>query len=74
MESPMQVCENIEQRKRRHAFYLRNGFSDNNGYRTYDDITMTIMMMGEGTFTMKDWDDITHELQQFWWPDDIKEE
>ena len=34
---------------------------------------MTIMMMGEGTFTMQDWDDITHELQQFWWPDDINE-
>ena len=31
-------------------------------------------MRGEGTFTMKDWDDIIQELQQFWWPDDIKEE
>ena len=74
MESPTQVCENSEQRKRRHAFYLRNGFRDTNLYRTYNDITMTIMMMGEGTFTMQDWDDIVHELQQFWWPDDIKEE
>ena len=67
-------------------------------YRTYNDITMTIMMRSEGTlaspssnatqssssepgrpsllprFTMKDWDIIIHELQQFWWPDDIKEE
>ena len=42
-------------------------------YRTYNDIIMTIMMRGEGTFTMQDWDDIIHELQQFWWPDDIKE-
>ena len=25
-------------------------------------------------FTMQDWDDIIHELQKFWWPDDIKEE
>ena len=85
MESPTQVCENIEQRRRRHAFYLRNGFRDTNVYRTYSDITMTIMMMGErqrvgdgtsgmGTFTMQDWDDIIHELQQFWWPDDIEEE
>ena len=74
MESPTQDCDNIEQRKRRHAFYLRNGFRDTNVYRTYNDITMTIMMMGEGTFTMKDWDDIIHELQQFWWPDDIEEE
>ena len=74
MESPTQVCENIDQRKRRHAFYLRNGFRDTNVYRTYNDITMTIMMRGEGTFTMKDWDDIIHELQQFWWPVDISEE
>ena len=74
MESPTQVCENIVQRRRRHAFYLRNGFRDTNVYRTYNDITMTIMMMGEGTFTMQDWDDIIHELQQFWWPDDINEE
>ncbi len=74
MESPTQVCENIDQHKHRHDFYLRNGFRDTNVYRTYNDITMTIMMMGEGTFTMQDWDDIIHELQQFWWPDDIKEE
>ena len=74
MESTTQVCDNLEQRKRRQAFYLRNGFRDTNVYRTYNDITMTIMMRGEGTFTMQDWDDLIHELQKFWWPDDIKEE
>lgn len=74
VESPTQVCDNMEQRRKRHAFYLRNGFRDTNVYRTYNDITMTIMMMGEGTFTMQDWDDITNELKRFWWPDDIKEE
>lgn len=74
MESPTQVCDNQNQRKRRHNFYLRNGFRDTNVYRSYNDITMTIMMMGEGTFTMQDWDEITNELKQFWWPDDIKEE
>jgi GNAT superfamily N-acetyltransferase len=73
MESPTQVCENLVQRIRRHDFYLRNGFRDTHVYRTYNDITMTIMMIGEGTFTIQDWDDITHELQQFWWPDDINE-
>ena len=73
MESATQVCDNLEQRKQRRTFYLRNGFKDTNVYRTYNDITMTIMMRGEGTFTMQDWDDIIHELQQFWWPDDIKE-
>lgn len=74
MESPTQVCENSEQRKRRHAFYLRNGFRDTYLYRTYNDITMTIMIMGEGEFSMQDWDALIRELQQFWWPDDIKEE
>ena len=73
MESQTQVSENIDQRKRRQNFYLRNGFRDTNVYRTYNDITWTIMMMGKGTFTMQDWDDIIHELQQFWWPNDIKE-
>jgi len=37
-------------------------------------VKYTKMMRGEGTFTMKDWDDIIYELQQFWWPDDIEEE
>jgi hypothetical protein len=32
------------------------------------------MMMGPGTFSMQDWDDITQELKQFWWPEDLKEE
>ena len=71
MESPTQVCENIEQRKRRYAFYLRNGFRDTNVYRTYNDITMTIMMMGEGTFTMQDWDEIVDELKKYWWPEHL---
>ncbi len=73
MESTTQICDNLEERRKRQAFYLRNGFRDTNVYRTYNDIIMTIMMRGEGTFTMQDWDDIIHELQQFWWPDDIKE-
>ena len=97
MESTTQICDNLEQRRKRQAFYIRNGFRDTNVYRTYNDITMTIMMRGEGTlaspssdatqpssselgrpsllprFTMQDWDDIIHELQMFWWPDDIKE-
>jgi len=66
MESPRQACDNSAQRKRRHAFYLRNGFRDTNLYRKYDDIEMTIMMMGEGTFTQQDWDDIVGELRKFW--------
>lgn len=74
MESPYQdPCPNPDQRKRRHAFYLRNGFRDTNVYRSYGDITMTIMMIGPGTFTLRDWDDITNELKQFWWPEDLKD-
>ena len=66
MESPYQApCPNPEQRKRRHGFYLRNGFRDTNVFRKYDDIEMTIMMMGPDTFTLQDWDDITNELKQF---------
>ena len=66
MESPYQdPCPNIEQRKRRHGFYLRNGFRETNVFRKFDDIEMTIMMMGEGTFTKEDYDDILKELQQF---------
>ena len=70
MESPRQECANIEQRKRRHQFYLRNGFRDTNVYRRFDEVEMTIMMMGEGTFTIEDWNTITNELKQFWnWED-----
>lgn len=66
MESPHQPCNNAEQRQRRHAFYLRNGFRDTNLYRTYDDIEMTIMMMGDDIFTMQDWDAIVAELRKYW--------
>ncbi len=66
MESPKQKCNNKEQRIRRHAFYLRNGFRDTNLYKKFGDIEMTIMIMGKGSFTMQDWDDITAELRKFW--------
>ena len=72
MESPEQPCDNVEQRRRRHSFYLRNGFRDTNVCRTFDGITYTIMMKGHGTFTMQDYDAIIHELQQFWWRDESK--
>lgn len=72
MESPEQPCDNVEQRRRRHSFYLRNGFRDTNVCRTFDGITYTIMMKGHGTFTMQDYDAIIRELQQFWWRDESK--
>lgn len=69
MESPEHPSPNPEQRKRRHEFYLRNGFRDTHVYRSFDDNTFTIMMMGEGTFTKEDYDDILKELQRFLIPE-----
>ena len=67
MESPEQKdCDNVEQRSRRRAFYLRNGFRDTHLFKRYDDIEMTIMVMGEHEFTMQDWNDITADLLQHW--------
>ena len=72
MESPRQECANKEQRLRRHAFYLRNGFRDTNVYRCWDDLEMTIMMMGPGEFTMQDWEEIVSELRMHWtWEDKV---
>ena len=64
MESPRQECANKEQRLRRQAFYLRNGFRDTNVYRSWDDLEMTMMMTGPRTFTMQDWDEIVGELRK----------
>ena len=66
MESPEQVCENSEQRKRRHAFYLRNGFRDTGVGKSFKGIDYTIMMIGEGSFTQHDYDQIINELRSFW--------
>ena len=66
MESPEQVCENSEQRKRRHTFYLRNGFRDTGVGKSFKGIDYTIMMNGEGTFTQRDYDLIIDELRSFW--------
>ena len=66
MESPEQVCENSERRKRRHAFYLRNGFRDTGVGKSFKGIDYTIMMIGERTFTQHDYDQIIDELHSFW--------
>lgn len=66
MESPEQICENSEQRKRRHAFYLRNGFRDTGVGKSFKGIDYTIMMNGEGTFTQHDYDQIINELRSYW--------
>ena len=67
MESPCQdPCSNLEQRKCRHEFYLRNGFRDTNVFRKFDNTEMTVMMMGPGGFSLQDWDEIISELRQHW--------
>ena len=66
MESPDQVCENSEQRKRRYAFYLRNGFRDTRVGKSFDGIDYTILMNGEGVFTLQDYDEVLAELRSFW--------
>lgn len=67
MESPYQApCPNPEQRSRRQQFYLRNGFRDSNLFKSYEDIEMTMMIIGPESFSMQDWDAITTELRQHW--------
>ena len=66
MESPRQECDNMEQRQRRNAFYVRNGFHDTKAEKTYEGITYTILMKGEGAFTSEDYDNIISELHKFW--------
>ena len=66
MESPEQICDNSAQRKRRHAFYLRNGFRDTGVGKSFKGIDYTIMMIGEGTFTQRDYDQIINELRSYW--------
>ena len=66
MESPDQVCENLEQRQRRCAFYLRNGFRKTGVGKSFEGIDYTILMNGEGTFTLNDYDEVLAELRSFW--------
>lgn len=66
MESPDQVCENLEQRKRRCAFYLRNGFRKTGIGKSFEGIDYTILINGEGTFTLDDYERVLAELRSFW--------
>ena len=66
MESPDQVCENSEQRKRRCAFYLRNGFRKTGVGKSFEGIDYTILMMGNGSFTLDDYEQVLDELRSFW--------
>ena len=66
MESPEQQCDNKEQRRRRHAFYLRNGFHDTYVGKSFAGIDYTILMLGDRQFTQMDYDNIIKELRYYW--------
>ena len=67
IESPLQSdAPNPEQRRRRHAFYLRNGLKDTGANRTYNGITFTIMSSSDEPFTNQDYDDIVTALRAAW--------
>ena len=67
IESPLQPdAPNPEQRKRRHAFYLRNGLKDTGTSRTYEGITYTIMTNSDEPFTQQDYDGIIAALRAAW--------
>ena len=67
IESPLQSdAPNPEQRRRRHAFYLRNGLKDTGANRTYNGITYTIMTNSDAPFTTRDYDDIVNALRAAW--------
>lgn len=66
MESPEQECENAEQRRRRHGFYLRNGFRDTGVGKSFKGVDYTILIHGPGTFTMRDYDEVIAELRAAW--------
>ena len=67
IESPLQPdAPNPEQRKRRHAFYLRNGLKDTGANRTFNGITFTILSSNDEPFTRQDYDDIVNTLRSVW--------
>lgn len=67
IESPLQPdAPNPEQRKRRHAFYLRNGMRDTGTSRSWDGLTFTILTNSDEPFTQQDYDDIVTELRAVW--------
>ena len=67
IEYPWQPdAPNLEQRKRRHAFYVRNGLKDTGANRTYNGITFTILSSSDAPFTQQDYDEIVADLRAAW--------
>ncbi len=69
MEDPAQPgARNVAQRRRRRDFYLRNGFRETGVGKTFGPVAMTMMLKGEDTFAMSDYDTLLSELRRFWTP------
>ena len=70
MEDPAQPgAPNPEQRRRRAAFYRRNGFRETGVSRTFGPVAMTILLKGEDTFSEADYDRLLSEIYRFWKPE-----
>ena len=60
VESPLLAdVPNLDIRKRRHDFYLRNRLKDTGFYYTDNGASFTIMSNNEEPFTQKDFDEIS---------------
>ena len=69
MEDPDQPgAPNGDQRRRRAAFYLRNGFRETGVGRVFGPVSMTILLKGDDTFTAADYDQLLSEIFRFWKP------
>ena len=56
-------CDNLEQRRARMDFYLRNGFKTANAFLEYEDLSFEILYRGE-SFDEKAYRDIFRKLQE----------
>ena len=69
MEDPAQPgAPNAAQRRRRRDFYLRNGFRETGVGKTFGPVAMTILLRGDDTFAMSDYDTLLSEIFRFWKP------
>ena len=69
MEDPAQPdAPNPEQRRRRVEFYKRNGFRETGVGKTFGPVAMTILLSGDDTFTIADYDTLLAEIFRFWTP------
>ena len=66
MESPDQERDNAEQRRRRSAFYMRNGFRNTGVGKSFDGVDYVILSNGDKVFTMEDDEEVLAELCSFW--------